>query len=140
MRETLTLLAEISNNIHDILVLISQRMGFNLTDKDLHFWVIGFIGIITFSFVLFVFQAISKLRWNVHIFSFIYTFTVMIVLVFAIEIQQGITNRGRMEFEDALVSLWGFVVFLSVYPIVGISYYYVKQYYKNKRRKRELDS
>src|SRR5699024_2109186 len=115
MREAVKLMAEIMNNIHDLLV---DMFGLHMTDKDLHFWVIGIVGIITFFVVYFCFKIIEKMKWSITILSFVYTFTLMVVLVFAIELQQAITNRGNMEFVDAIMGLWGFLVFFIVYAIV----------------------
>ena len=117
MKEAIILLAEIVNNIHD---LLNDMFGMHLNDKQLHFWVIGIIGIITFFIVYFSFKLVAKLKWSIAILSFIYTFTIMIVLVFAIELQQAITNRGNMEFADAVAGLWGFLVFFMAYAVVAI--------------------
>lgn len=116
MKEFIILLAEIVNNIHDV---INDMFGTQLTDKQLHFLVIGIIGIITFFFVYLCFKIISRLKWSIAVLSFVYTFTIMIVLVFAIELQQAITNRGNMEFADAVMGLWGFLVFFMVYVVVA---------------------
>lgn len=120
MKEAIIFLAEIVNNIHD---MINDIFGTNMTDKQLHFWVIGIIGIITFFVVYFCFKLVAKLKWNIAILSFIYTFTVMVVLVFAIELQQAITNRGEMEFADAVAGLWGFLVFFMAYAVVATIVY-----------------
>ena len=40
-----------------------------------------------------IFKAMSK--YSISILSFIYTFTVLIVIVFGIEIEQKITKRGK---------------------------------------------
>ncbi|MEC5423826.1 hypothetical protein QGM71_10015 [Virgibacillus sp. C22-A2] len=122
MREIVIMLAEIVNTIHDILV---DMFGLHMTDKDLHFWVIGIIGIVTFFFVYAGFKIVEKMKWSIAILSFIYTFTVMVVLVFAIELQQAITNRGNMEFADAVMGLWGFIVFFVVYAIVALFVYFI---------------
>ncbi|MEH7265669.1 hypothetical protein V7132_22750, partial [Priestia megaterium] len=84
-------------------------------DKELHFWIIGIIGLLTFLSVYMIFKLLSKWKFSITAISFIYTLTVMLVLVFAIEIQQGITTRGNMEFDDAIAGLWGFLVFFSIY-------------------------
>lgn len=42
----------------------------------------------------------------------------MIALVFAIEIQQAITNRGQMEFADAVVGLYGYLAFFFVFVLI----------------------
>ena len=130
MREIIIILAEIVNTIHDILI---DMFGLHLNDKQLHFWVIGVIGIVTFFFVYIFFKVIELMKWNIAILAFIYTFTVMVVLVFAIELQQAITNRGNMEFADAVMGLWGFLVFFMVYALVALVIYMIfKSFIKKK--------
>ncbi|MDQ7864203.1 hypothetical protein RCO48_33240 [Peribacillus frigoritolerans] len=49
MKEIIQILAEIVNNLHDfILFFVSDTLNSNATDKDLHFWIMGIIGIIIF--------------------------------------------------------------------------------------------
>lgn len=120
MREFFIYIAEIMNTIHDILVDI---LGVHMTDKELHFWIIGVIGMISFFVVYGFFKIIDKLKWSVGILSFVYTFTVMVVLVFAIEIQQAITNRGNMEFQDAIAGLWGFIILFIGYAAICLVIY-----------------
>ena len=131
MKEIVIILAEIVNNIHDILTDI---FGMNMTDKELHFWIMGFIGMGTFFVVYFFFKLLERMKWSTTIFSFIYTFTIMIVIVFAIELQQAITNRGNMEFADAVVGLWGFMVMFFVYAVIALVIYLIVKYFINKRK------
>ena len=130
MKEMIIIMAEIVNNIHDLLVDV---FGLRMTDKALHFWVIGIIGMITFIFVYFFFKMVEKMKWSITILSFIYTFTVMVVLVFAIELQQAITNRGNMEFADAVMGLWGFLVFFMVYAVVVLIIYTIVKRIQRKK-------
>jgi hypothetical protein len=116
MKELILFITEIVNFIHDIIWKMSDRTGLNFTDKDLHLWIFGIIGIISFGFIHMVFKFLSK--YSIMAISFFYTFTVMVVLVFAIEIQQKITGRGQMEFDDAVIGLWGFVLFFAVFLLV----------------------
>lgn len=125
MKHFVELLAKIVNEIHDMLIYLSHALGLGFTDKQLHFWVIGFIGIFSFFFVHLLFKLLS--RWSITAISFIYTLTVVIIFVFAVEIQQKITGRGNMEFEDAVISLWGFVVFFLVYAIIRLLIYFIKK-------------
>ena len=131
MKEIVIILAEIVNQIHDILV---DMFGLTMSDKELHFWVIGVIGMGTFFVVYFFFKLLENMRWSTTIFSFIYTFTIMIVIVFAIELQQAITNRGNMEFADAVMGLWGFMVMFFVYAIIALVIYLFIKFYKNRKR------
>nr|WP_255783396.1 hypothetical protein [Oceanobacillus alkalisoli] len=123
-------MAEIVNDIHDIL---TDMFGLHMTDKQLHFWIIGIIGMVTFFMVYFFFKIIEKMKWSTTILSFVYTFTVMVVLVFAIELQQAITNRGNMEFADAVAGLWGFMVMFMIYAVVAILIYFLFKTFKKKK-------
>lgn len=116
MKETIKVLAEIVNVFHDLIMKLSNAFDLGLTDKDLHFWVIGILGMITFFITNIAFKAISK--WSISFISFIYSFTVLLVLVFAIEIQQKITGRGNMEFADVVVGLYGFLLLFIIYNIL----------------------
>ncbi|MFE4349973.1 hypothetical protein ACFVSS_25000 [Peribacillus butanolivorans] len=136
MKEFIQILAEIVNNIHDfILLFVSDTLNSNATDKDLHFWIMGIIGIIIFLFVLFLSKLISRMRFGITILSFLYTFTVMVVLVFAIEIQQALTSRGNMEFQDAAVGLWGFIVFFLVFAAISSLYLLIKKFFKQSKKR-----
>jgi len=123
MREIVIILADVVNEIHDMLTFLFSGM----TDKELHFWVMGIIGMVTFLVVHFFFKLIERLKWSTTILSFIYTFTGMVVLVFAIELQQAITNRGNMEFADAVIGLWGFMVLFFIYAVLGLIVYFIKK-------------
>lgn len=134
MKEIIQILAEIVNNLHDfILFFVSDTLNSNATDKDLHFWIMGIIGIIIFLFVLFLSNLISRMRFGITILSFLYTFTVMVVLVFAIEIQQALTSRGNMEFQDAAIGLWGFIVFFMVFAVLSSLFLFVKNFFKQSK-------
>ena len=130
MKEIVIILAEIVNNIHDLLV---DLLALHMSDKELHFWIIGLIGMVTFFIVYFFFKIVEDMKWSTTIFSFIYTFTVMIVLVFAIELQQAITNRGNMEFADAVAGLWGFIVLFFIYAVVAVLIYFLFRSFKKKK-------
>jgi hypothetical protein len=132
--EFIKLTAEIVNMIHDFIELFTSKMGYNLTDKDLHFWLIGFIGILFFLIIHPIFKGLAKLSFTT--ISFIYTLTVLIVIVFALEIQQKITGRGQMEFEDAIVGLWGFIAMFAALMAVKLIFNSILR--KGKKEKADL--
>lgn len=133
--EFIKLTAEIVNMIHDIIQIFTEKMGWDLTDKDLHFWLIGFIGVIFFLSIHPILKALASLSFT--IVSFIYTFTILIVIVFALEIQQKITGRGQMEFEDAIVGLWGFIAMFA--GLMALKLLYITLMRSNTKNKREED-
>jgi hypothetical protein len=120
LKSALQLIIDVVNLIHDTLMNITGALGFTFTDKDLHFWVIGIIGIIMFILTQVFFKILSK--WSITAISFIYTFTVLIVIVFAIEIQQKVTGSGNMEFADVVAGINGFIVIFLLYLLLKIGY------------------
>ncbi|WP_121663790.1 hypothetical protein [Metabacillus litoralis] len=139
MKDAILFLVDIVNSIHDILiVLINDMLGLQMTDKDMHFWIMGFIGIGTFAVVYLFTKWLAKLPFGLHLVAFIYTLTFMFVLVFAIEIQQAITSRGNMEFIDAVVGLWGYIALFLVYAAIAAVFLIVKRFFSKGKKKRDL--
>ncbi|WP_400243540.1 hypothetical protein AB3U99_20315 [Niallia sp. JL1B1071] len=126
MGEFFKIIAEIVNIFHDIIMEVASILGWQATDKDLHLWIIGIIGIISFFIVQFIFKRLAA--WSIKSISFIYTFTLILVLVFAIEIQQGITGRGNMEFADAVAGINGFLLFFGIYLVITLSFKGLKKF------------
>ena len=125
MSAIIKLITSIVNNIHDLIIQLSSHLGFNFTDKQLHFIVIAIIGMFIYLITNQVFKVLAK--YSISLLSFIYTFTVLLVIVFAIEIEQKITHRGNMEFNDIVAEVWGFLVVFFVYLlIVGLVYLFKK--------------
>ncbi|MEC1667904.1 hypothetical protein [Bacillus mojavensis] len=116
MKELAVVITEMINQFHDAFISICGVLGIQLTDKEMHFWVIGIFGIFFFAVTHAVFTWLSK--WSLTALSFIYTVTIIIVIVFAIEIQQKVTGRGNMEFLDATEGLKGFLVFFVIFLLL----------------------
>jgi hypothetical protein len=133
MTRLIDFLAQIVNGIHDLVVAMAKSRGMTLTDKDLHFWIVGGIGIVLYAVTNLVFKRLAKL--SIEIISFIYTFTVLVVIVFALEIEQKITGRGDMEFQDIIFGLWGFILMFTVYLAILLIFMAVRKWVK-KRKKR----
>jgi len=129
MLEVLKIAVGITNELHDLLIKFSPGFGLHFNDKQLHFIVIGIIGMFIYVVVDKLFKAMSK--YNISIVSFIYTFTVLIVIVFGIEMEQKITSSGKMEFSDIMAGLWGFTAFFIVYIIINNLIRFLK---KSKKR------
>lgn len=98
---------------HDYLLRLNDIFSLGLDDKQLHFIVMAAIGMILFFAVHFVFKRLA--RFSISALSFIYVFTVMTVLGFAIEIGQRLTGTGEMDFGDVAAGLYGVVVFFFIY-------------------------
>lgn len=126
MVELLKFFANLINNIHDYIWDIVNKSGYNLDDKQLHFIFMAIVGIIIFAITQMIFKKIAK--YSITAISFIYTFTVMIVIVFAIEIQQKLTHRGNMEFADIAYGMYGFLYIFILYLLIKALYLLIKKY------------
>lgn len=135
MVRILKLLAEIINYCHDKFIDILKAAGLGLTDKQLHFLIIGIIGICLFVGTQLLFKWLAK--HSITAISFIYTFTVMIVIVFAIEIEQKLTGAGNMEFGDILYGLYGFLFLFGIYLIIKLSIIAIKRAIQRSKEKKK---
>jgi hypothetical protein len=134
MIKILKFIVAITNELHDLLIDIFPNFGMQSNDKVLHFIVIGIIGMFIYIVVDKLFKIMSK--YSISILSFIYTFTVLLVIVFGIEIMQKITKRGNMEFLDIVAGLWGFIAFFFVYTVLYNLIRYIKKSIKKYKQKR----
>lgn len=132
MAEIIKLLMEIVNNVHDILQDMSNSLNISFTDKQLHFIIVGIIGIVIFACTQALFKWLSK--YSITVISFIYTFTLLLVIVFAIEIGQKITSRGHMEFADIVAGLMGFMYLFAIYLVIKLLVYLVKSFFGKENK------
>lgn len=102
--------------IHDTIMTWNDSFETVFSDKELHFLVIGFLGM----GMLFVIYPLFKLLSENHVLviAWIYVFTVIIVIVFAIEIGQGITGTGTMDFDDIVAGVAGFMAMFIAFVVV----------------------
>lgn len=124
MIEILKLLVDFMNNFHHKAVEILGPSGYGFTDKQLHFIFIGALGIMIFIFSHFLIKVIAK--YSITAVSFIYTFTILIFITVAIEIQQKITGQGNAEFGDVFWGLYGFVFVFCVYIAIRLIFWSIK--------------
>ena len=118
MVEVTRALASFINELRDVLLFASRRLGLGLSDKELHFWVFGLVGIVLFLLTDLLFRRMS--RWTVSAISFVYTATVLLIVVLGIEFQQKITGRGIMDFSDSASRMWGFLAFFAAYAVIRL--------------------
>ena len=88
LRELTLIMAQ----VHDSLMRLNDGFELRLGDKDLHFVIMALASMLLFFLVHAVFRRLAK--WSITAVSFIYVFTVMTVLGFAIEIGQRISGTG----------------------------------------------
>lgn len=114
------------SKIHTKILSLNDIYGWSLSDKWLHFIIIGIFGFCMLLVVQPLFKWLEKNGATV-ITSFIYVFTVVIVITFAIEIGQAYSGTGDMDKYDIASGIAGFFVAFGVYLV----FYYL---YKNKKK------
>ena len=109
----------IAAQIHESILHLNDNFELALGDKELHFLVMFALGMALFFAVHFVFKRLAK--WSITAISFIYVFTVMTGLGFAIEIGQKITGTGEMDFRDIVAGLYGVLLFFAIYTVYRVA-------------------
>jgi len=109
LRELTMLMAR----VHDLLMHVNDGFELSLGDKDWHFIIMAILAMCLFFAVHAIFTRLA--RWSITVVSFIYVFTVMAGLGFAIEIGQRISGTGEMDFVDIVAGLGGVLAFFAVY-------------------------
>ena len=111
--------------IHEYILHLNDAWEYHFTDKELHFLVVGVMGM-GFIFVIYpVFRWLAK-HDHVMVIAWIYVFTLIIVITFAIEIGQKVTNTGNMDFADIVMGVLGFIVMFLVFAIFREGYKLVR--------------
>ena len=114
LREATLLMTE----FHDLLMHVNDGFELSLSDKDWHFLIMALLAMFLFFVVHAVFMHLAK--WSITAISFIYVFTVMAGLGFAIEIGQRISGTGEMDFGDIVAGLYGVLAFFAVYTALRL--------------------
>lgn len=103
--------------MHNAILSINDSFEYNFTDKELHFIVIGLIGMLLIFGIYPLFKLLAK-TGHVMVIAWIYVFTVILVLTFAIEIGQRISGSGTMDFADIVFGVVGFIAMFMVFAII----------------------
>ena len=117
MKELLYTIIEIISVLHTKLLALNDAYEYNFTDKQLHFIVIGILGMALVFAIHPVFLWLAK-RKHVMAITWIYVFTLILVITFAIEIGQKVTNTGSMEFADIVFGIGGFILMFIVFDVI----------------------
>lgn len=119
MYRILHLLVSWITRAHSYILTLNDRYQTNFTDKELHFLVIGLVGLALILLIYPLFKWLAN-RKRVLAITWIYVVTVLLVMTFAIEIGQGFTGTGTMEFKDVMAGMGGFFVVTAVIEALRI--------------------
>ena len=119
--------------IHNQILSINDRGGWYFNDKQLHFIVIGVLGMIGIFIFYPLFKLLAKYDHEMVI-AFLYVFTLVLVVSFAIEIGQWYTGTGTMDSQDMAYGITGFLVMFLIFAIVRGTFLGIKQLLKKDDR------
>lgn len=122
MRELLYGCVGLISKFHEKIMQLNNAYEANFTDKELHFLVIGLLGLGMIFVIYPLFKFLAK-HDHEMVIAWIYVFTVLVVITFAIEIGQRITKTGNMEFADIMYGLVGFMVMFFGFCILRAIYH-----------------
>ncbi|MDD6572609.1 MAG: hypothetical protein PUF12_09530 [Thermoflexaceae bacterium] len=134
MTEFLYWVIEIIARVHTYILTLNDGFEYVFSDKELHFLVIGILGMAMLFVVYPLFKALS--RNHVMVIAWIYVFTLILVLTFAIEIGQKVSNTGVMDFSDIVFGVVGFLAMFIVFSMVRGIYHLIRNIILNNRKQR----
>ena len=117
MKEFLYAIVGYIAKAHTAILGLNDAYEYNFTDKQLHFLVIGIIGMLLVFVIHPIFTWLARHNHTLVI-TWIYVFTMIIVLTFAIEIGQKVSHTGAMDFADIVFGVMGFVLMFAVFAAI----------------------
>lgn len=139
MTRLLYFIVEIIAKIHNYILRLNDAYEYDFSDKELHFLVIGLLGMGMIFVVYPVFKWLAK-RGHIMTISWIYVFTLVIVITFAIEIGQKVSNTGNMEFADIMFGVVGFLTMFVIFAVCRGMYHVIRRYIARRRKYREREN
>ena len=117
LKELLYQAVDFAAMVHDRIAKWNDQFEGTLSDKQLHFLVIGILGLLLIFLIHPLFRHLAKTD-HVMIISWIYVFTLILVITFAVEIGQRLSGTGDMEFADIVFGIGGFIVMFAVFAVI----------------------
>lgn len=136
LKQLLYFIVEIIAKFHTKILSINDNYEYNFTDKELHFLVIGVLGMALIFIIYPLFKWLAKNN-HVMVIAWFYVFTVIIVLTFAIEIGQKVTGTGAMEFADIVFGIVGFIVMFLIFALIRAIYKGILQVIHNRNQSKD---
>ena len=111
MGKTLTMIVAWFTRVHNAILSLNDKFETSFTDKELHFLVIGAIGLALIMLIYPFFKWLAN-RNKVLAITWIYVLTVLVVLTFAIEIGQSVTGMGGFFAVTVVIAALHFLIWV----------------------------
>ena len=125
--------------IHEKIIRLNDYYEGVFSDKALHFLVIGLLGMLLIFIVHPLFVHLSRTS-HVMVITWIYVFTLILVITFAVEIGQRMTNSGEMEFVDIVSGVGGFIAMFAVFAMIRAVIQRISRLLNQKRNEKLPDN
>ena len=102
---------------HSLFLRLNDRFEYDFTDKELHFIIIGVLGMGLIFVIYPLFKWLAKHN-HIMVIAWTYVFTLILVLTFAIEIGQKVSGTGAMDFADIVFGVVGFIAMFLVFAVL----------------------
>ena len=136
MKEFLYFIVELIARVHNRIMQLNNAYEYDFSDKELHFLVIGIVGMLCIFLVYPIFKWLAK-HDHVMVIAWIYVFTLVIVITFAIEIGQKVTNTGNMDFTDIVFGIIGFMALFFAFSVIRLIYHGIVRLIRKNSRKND---
>ena len=94
--------------VHDSILAYNRKLSTDFTNSELHFIVIGLLGLLLLLFTWLFFSFLTR-RGKSGLMAWLFTFSTVCFITFAIEVGQHLTKTGKMELEDIVYGIMGFL-------------------------------
>ena len=131
LKKIVDLMIDIIYKTHTYFLSMNDSFEAQLSDKQLHFLIIGLLGIAMLIVIYPLFKWMAKKNLTVLI-SWFYVFTVLVVITFAIKIGQWYSHTGEMDFNDILAGLVGYFAMSFIFLLVVAIIELIKSIFKKK--------
>lgn len=116
-------------NIHDLILHLNDRFSMDMSDKDLHFLIFGAFGLMLLAMVYPLFLYLHR-KNNVLTTAWVYAFTLVVILCFAIEFGQHFSGTGAMELGDVIAGVGGFLAATGILVVLRGAWLLVRSIFR----------
>jgi len=117
--------------VHNHILSLNDSGQYYFDDKQLHFIVIGLLGMLMIFIVYPIFKLLAKYN-HTMVIAWIYVFTLIMVITFAIEIGQWYSGTGSPEMADISAGVTGFLAMFLVFAVVRGIFHLISKLFKDE--------
>ena len=105
--------------VHDRILALNSRYATGLTDKQLHFLVIGVLGLLVIALLYLPLRALVR-RGKTDVLVWLCAFLLVLSFCFAVEIGQYETRTGMLDVRDVAFGMLGFLAFSALWALLRL--------------------